>query len=74
MEFLIIGIVSALNLIIIVSKFKRGRVEDAVFDTGLFAFLTIVIGNVPGYLGEACPSITVLVSKTTGSNIRICWA
>lgn len=45
MEFLIIGIVSALNLIIIVSKFKTGRVEDGIFDTGLFAVLTLIFAG-----------------------------
>jgi hypothetical protein len=70
MEFLIIGIVSALNLIIIVSKFKRGRVEDAVFDTGLFAFLTIVFsgsygGMVVAMIGSFIVSLYLLISPPT---------
>lgn len=70
MEFLVIGIVSALNLIIIVSKFKRGRIEDAIFDTGLFAFLTIVFsgsygGMVVAMIGSFVVSLYLLISPPT---------
>jgi hypothetical protein len=70
MEFLIIGIVSALNLIIIVSKFKRGRIEDGIFDTGLFAFLTIVFsgsygGMVVAMIGSFVVSLYLLIRPPT---------
>lgn len=42
MEFLIIAIVTAINLIVIKMKFDRARYEDALFD---IAFLVLV-----GYL------------------------
>ena len=44
MEFIIIGIVSALNLIIIIHKLKKSRVEDAIFDA-LLMFLMLAISN-----------------------------
>lgn len=40
MQFIIIGIVSALNLIVIVHKFKKGRIEDGIFDSILFVVMT----------------------------------
>lgn len=36
MEFLILGIVSALNFIFILHKFQKNRIEDAVLDSLLF--------------------------------------
>ena len=39
MEFLIIGVVSAINLIIIKVKFEKGRIEDAVFDLSMMGLL-----------------------------------
>ena len=39
MEFILIGLVSALNLIIIVHKLRNHRTEDAVLDGLLFTLL-----------------------------------
>ena len=44
MEFILIGIVSALNLIIIIHKLKKSRVEDAVFDA-ILMFTMMGISN-----------------------------
>ena len=45
MEFLLIGIVSALNLIVIIQKFKRGRIENGIFDTVLFTLLSLMFSG-----------------------------
>lgn len=59
MEFIIIGIVSALNLIVIVQKFKKGRVEDGIFDSILFAVLTSMFSG--SYGGMVVAMIASLV-------------
>ena len=66
MEFLSIGIVSALNLIIIVTKFRLNRVEDGIFDTVLFAFLAILFsgsygGMVVAMIGSFIVSLYLLI-------------
>ena len=59
MEFIIIGIVSALNLIVIVHKFKKGRVEDGIFDAILFALMTSLFSG--SYGGMVVAMISSLV-------------
>ena len=59
MEFLIIGIISALNLIVIVHKFKKGRVEDGVFDAILFGFMAILFSG--SYGGMVVAMISSLI-------------
>lgn len=61
MEFLLIGIVSALNLIIIIHKFKKSRVEDGIFDIVLFGLLVVLFsgsysGMVVGMVASICVS------------------
>lgn len=59
MEFIIIGIVSALNLIIIVHKFKKGRVEDGTFDSILFATMAMLFEG--SYGGMVVAMISSLI-------------
>ena len=59
MEFFIIGIVSALNLILIVHKFKKGRVEDGIFDTIFFICVTVIFGG--SYAGMVVAMIASLI-------------
>lgn len=70
MEFLAIGIVSALNLIIIVSKFRRKRYEDGIFDVVLFACLTLLFsGSLGGMtiamIGSFIVSLYLLIFPPT---------
>lgn len=59
MEFLIIGVVSALNLIVIVHKFKKGRVEDGIFDSTLFTVMAIMFSG--SYGGMVVAMISSLI-------------
>ena len=59
MEFLIIGIVSALNLIVIVHKFRKGRVEDGIFDSILFGFMAVLFSG--SYGGMVVAMISSLI-------------
>lgn len=59
MEFLIIGIVSALNLILILHKFKKGRIEDGVFDTLFYICVTIIFSG--SYAGMVVAMIASLI-------------
>jgi hypothetical protein len=59
MEFLIIGIVSALNLIVIVHKFKKGRIEDGIFDSVLFALMAMMFSG--SYGGMVVAMISSLI-------------
>ena len=59
MEFLVIGIVTALNLIFIKIKFEKHRYEDGLFDLGLLALLTVVFGG--SYGGLVVGTVTSLV-------------
>ena len=70
MEFIIIGIVSALNLIVIVHKFKKGRVEDGVFDAILFTLMASLFsgsygGMVVAMISSLIISIYLLASPPT---------
>lgn len=67
MEFLIIGIVSALNLIIIKMKFERNRYQDGLFDLTLMALLAFLFsgsygGMVVAMVGSLAISFYLLVS------------
>jgi hypothetical protein len=59
MEFIIIGIVSALNLIVIVHKFKKGRVEDGIFDSILFTIMASLFSG--SYGGMVVAMIASLI-------------
>jgi hypothetical protein len=59
MEFIIIGIVSALNLIVIVHKFRKGRVEDGIFDAILFGLMASLFSG--SYGGMVVAMISSLI-------------
>jgi spore maturation protein CgeB len=59
MEFIIIGIVSAINLIVIVHKFKKGRVEDGIFDSILFTIMASLFSG--SYGGMVVAMISSLI-------------
>lgn len=59
MEFVLIGIVSALNLIIILIKFKKGRIQNGVFDTALFVLLAFMFSG--SYGGMVVAMISSLI-------------
>lgn len=49
MEALVIGIATAFNFLVILTKFKRNRYEDACFDLGIFAIITwMFAGTISG--------------------------
>lgn len=49
MEALVIGIATAFNFIVIMFKFKRGRWEDASFDTAIFIAISYMFaGTISG--------------------------
>lgn len=67
MEFILIGIVSAFNLIIIKVKLEKKRYEDAVFDLSLMALLAFLFsgsygGMVVAMVASLAISIYLLVS------------
>lgn len=45
MEFLIIGLAVAANIVFIKMKFEKKRFEDGVFDTILLILITIIFGG-----------------------------
>lgn len=62
MELLIIGIVVALNIIIILRKFKNKRYEDGIFDTILLALVTIVfMGTYAGLVVGTIASLLISI-------------
>ena len=62
MEFVIIGLVSAINLIIITHKFKKGRVEDGIFDSLLFVLLaTMFSGSYGGMVVAMIASLVISI-------------
>ena len=70
MEFLIIGIAVAANIIIIKMKFDRKRIEDGIFDSLLLATITIVFGGsyaglVVGTIASFFISLYLLASPPT---------
>lgn len=62
MEFIIIGIVSALNLIVIIHKFKKGRTEDGVFDSILFGLMaSLFAGSYGGMVVAMIASLIISI-------------
>jgi hypothetical protein len=59
MELIVIGIVTALNLIIIVKKFKQNRYEDAILDIALFSVVVVMFAGT--YSGMVVGMIASLV-------------
>jgi hypothetical protein len=59
MEFLIIGIATALNIIIIKMKLEKKRWEDATLDASLLVLITIVFGG--SYAGLVVGTIASMV-------------
>jgi len=59
MEFIIIGIISALNLLLVVHKLKKGRIEDGVFDAILFALMASLFSG--SYAGMVVAMVSSLV-------------
>ena len=59
MESFIIAIISALNLIVILHKFKRGRVEDGIFDSTLFVLLAVLFSGT--YAGMVVAMVSSLI-------------
>jgi hypothetical protein len=59
MEFLLIGIATAINIIIVKMKFERKRWEDASFDLGVLILVTIVFGN--SYAGLVVGTIASMI-------------
>ena len=59
MEFLILGIVVAVNFIIIKLKLDRKRWEDSIFDTLLFLIIMVLFSG--SYAGLIVGSIASLV-------------
>lgn len=70
MEFLIIGIVSSVNLIVIVHKFRKGRTEDGLLDSILFALMASMFsgsygGMVVAMIASLIVSLYLLASPPT---------
>lgn len=70
MEFLIIGVVSALNLIVIVHKLRKGRIEHGLFDLALFAGMALLFsgsyaGMVVAMIASLIISIYLLINPPT---------
>lgn len=62
MEFVIIGTVSALNLIVIIHKFKKGRVEDGIFDSILFVVMaSLFAGSYGGMVVAMIASLIISI-------------
>lgn len=76
MEFLVIGVVTALNLIIIKIKMDKKRYEDGIFDLLLLILITVVFsgtygGLVVGTIGSMFISLYLFASPPkffTGKN------
>jgi uncharacterized membrane protein YqjE len=59
MDYFIIGLVTALNLIVIKVKFDKKRWEDAVLDLSILALLAYVFGG--SYGGLVVATTTSLI-------------
>lgn len=59
MQFILIGIVSAINLIVIVHKFRKGRIEDGILDSVLFGVMASMFSG--SYGGMVVAMIASLV-------------
>lgn len=70
MEFLIIGLAVAANIVVIKMKFDRKRYEDGIFDTILLALITIIFGGsyaglVVGTIASCFISVYLFASPPT---------
>lgn len=62
MEFLLIGLVSAFNMIVIKMKISRKRYEDASFDVVLLGLLTVLFsGSYGGMVVAMVASLTISI-------------
>jgi predicted PurR-regulated permease PerM len=73
MEYLIIGIVSAFNMLVIKFKLDRKRYEDAMFDTALMFLLSYLFsgsygGMVVAMVASLVISIYLFISPPTFTN------
>lgn len=59
MEFIIIGLVTAINLIVIIKKLQKNRKEDAILDATLFVVVVILFSG--SYAGMVVAMIASLV-------------
>ena len=59
MEFLVIGVVVAANIVFIKMKFDKGRFEDAIFDSILLAIVTLLFSG--SYAGLVVATIASLL-------------
>lgn len=67
MGYIIIGLVSAFNMLIIKIKLEKKRYEDAIFDACLMALLAVLFagsfgGMVVAMVSSFCVSLYLLVS------------
>lgn len=62
MELFIIGIVVALNIIIILRKFKNKRYEDGIFDSFLLVAVTVIfMGSYAGLVVATVASLLISI-------------
>ena len=62
MEFLILGVIVALNFIIIKKKLENKRYEDAIFDGGLLALITMIFaGSFGGLIVGTVASLLISI-------------
>ena len=62
MGFIIIGIVTAINMIVIISKVKRKRYEDAIFDTAFLITVAVLFsGSYGGMVVAMIASMTISI-------------
>lgn len=62
MELALIGIVVALNIIIILRKFKGKRYEDGIFDSILLVLITVVfMGSYAGLVVGTIASLLISI-------------
>lgn len=59
MEFIIIGVVTAFNLLVIIKKVNKKRFEDAILDS--FLFVTVVVLFSGSYAGMVVAMIASLI-------------
>ncbi len=59
MELLVIGIIVALNIIIVMLKVRHSRTADAILDASLLLLVTIVFGG--SYAGLVVATVASLI-------------
>lgn len=72
MEFVLIGLISAFNLLVVLVKVKKGRFEDAIFDAALMFLLSSMFsgsygGMVVAMVASLSVSIWLFISPPTFS-------